>query len=242
MGETGLEAVDSGTRLMELAEKLVVFLGQILGPDTEIALQDLRDNKNCITAICNGHVTGRRVGAPVTELTKRLLSSDAWKQHESIGRHKGKAADGRTLVSSSLFISEGEQLLGLITVNTDTAPYLELSQRILELGGLSMPVEEAQERVEQAGLQETIEEQMRAAFIETGIKKKPGQSFSQDERLLVVEKLMKREVFLIRGAVQVAASRLDCSVASLYRYISMVNLDKKNRSLDKKGEKKEDIF
>ena len=48
--------------------KLTEFLGQALGPDYEVALHDLTDKNRSIIAIANNHVSGREVGAPLTNV------------------------------------------------------------------------------------------------------------------------------------------------------------------------------
>lgn len=46
---------------------LVDFLGQAMGPNTEIVLHDLDVPDKSIIAIANGHISGRELGGPVTD-------------------------------------------------------------------------------------------------------------------------------------------------------------------------------
>lgn len=48
--------------------KLVDFLDAIMGPRSEIALHDLSDFSRSIIALSNGHISGRSVGGPATNL------------------------------------------------------------------------------------------------------------------------------------------------------------------------------
>ncbi|MEG1747831.1 MAG: PAS domain-containing protein, partial [Oscillospiraceae bacterium] len=48
--------------------QLVDFLGYALGPDYEIALHDLTNQNQSIVAIANNHISGRQVGAPMTNV------------------------------------------------------------------------------------------------------------------------------------------------------------------------------
>jgi len=43
---------------------LVDFLADFMGENTEVVLHDLTDWRHSIMAIRNGHITGRKVGAP----------------------------------------------------------------------------------------------------------------------------------------------------------------------------------
>ena len=46
---------------------LVHFLGEVLGPDYEIALHDAKKPSQSIVAIVNNHISGRDIGAPLTD-------------------------------------------------------------------------------------------------------------------------------------------------------------------------------
>ena len=48
--------------------KLTEFLGQALGPDYEVALHDMTDKNRSIVAIANNHISGREIGAPLTNI------------------------------------------------------------------------------------------------------------------------------------------------------------------------------
>ena len=47
---------------------LVEFLGRILGPDYEIVLHDLSRKQPSVIAIANGQISGRTIGAPLTNV------------------------------------------------------------------------------------------------------------------------------------------------------------------------------
>ena len=54
---------------------MVEFLSKALGPDYEIALHDLNDKNNSIVAIANGHISGRTIGAPLSNVALRFIAS-----------------------------------------------------------------------------------------------------------------------------------------------------------------------
>ena len=62
-----------GKDIMLYYMKLVEFLGVVLGPSYEIVLYDLRREDKSIIAIANGHISGRSVGAPLTESALRSI-------------------------------------------------------------------------------------------------------------------------------------------------------------------------
>ena len=63
--------------LLQHYVKLTEFLGQALGPDYEVALHDLTDKNRSIIAIANNHVSGREIGAPLTNVALSILQDPA---------------------------------------------------------------------------------------------------------------------------------------------------------------------
>ena len=53
--------------------RLVEFLGHVLGPDYEIILHEILPEQSRVAAIANGGISGRDVGAPITNAE--------WKSH-----------------------------------------------------------------------------------------------------------------------------------------------------------------
>ena len=54
--------------LLQQYMKLTEFLGLTLGPDYEVALHDLTNKDRSIIAIANNHISGREIGAPLTNM------------------------------------------------------------------------------------------------------------------------------------------------------------------------------
>ena len=64
--------------LLQHYVKLTEFLGQALGPDYEVALHDLTDKNRSIIAIANNHVSGREIGAPLTNVALSILRDKSY--------------------------------------------------------------------------------------------------------------------------------------------------------------------
>lgn len=98
---------------------LVKFMGEICGKNYEIILHDVSTPERSVIAACNEHLSGRRVGDPMTELAKELLRTGAYKEHDYVANYEGRTRGGKRFVSSTYFIKEKGQLVGLICVNHD---------------------------------------------------------------------------------------------------------------------------
>lgn len=74
---------------------LVDFFGEALGPSTEIVLHDPTVPDKSIVAIANGHISGRKIGGPVTNLALMFMKQGdrelaAWADQGHDPRPAGK--------------------------------------------------------------------------------------------------------------------------------------------------------
>lgn len=97
-------------------------------------LHDLTDWHESVVAIRNGHISGRQIGSPVTDLTLNVLKSAAFEQQSHMANYQGIVKNGHRLKSSTFFIKdETGKLVGLLCINTD---YHELLEAHDKLGAL----------------------------------------------------------------------------------------------------------
>ena len=112
----------------------VKFLGNVLGPDYEVVLQDLSNKNHSVIAIENGHISGRTIGSPLTCAVLHMLSSKVYEENDFIANYKGVAENGHILRSSSMFIKDSEgNPIGLLCINFDDSRYMELHEKLLTL-------------------------------------------------------------------------------------------------------------
>lgn len=208
---------------MEQAKKLVPFLGEVLGGSNEIVLQDVNPDKMEIVAIANGNVSGRSVGAPMTDLSLKMISEGSWQTSDYECNYTGVTKEGRQLKSSTFFIKEDGKLVGMLCINQDVGRYRELSNEILELGGIEAAPDNVAKKIE--NFSESISEMTATAIRDTlGSESNiPLNRLKQSERMRIVEKLNERGVFMMRGSVSSVANELECSEASIYRYLSKIS-------------------
>lgn len=208
--------------IMETYARMVDFLGKACGENCEVVLQDLREGKNRILAIANGHISGRAAGDPVTGLSLRLVQQGVWKTRDYFCNHEGKTAGSPCLRSSVFFIKDGGKLLGMLSVNIDAEKFIAASEQILSLAGLR-PVPVKTPPPPSENFHDNMEEIITSVFKELGLEQAAAGPFQAEERLRIIEKLMDHEIFLLRGSVSRVAEMLKCSEASMYRYIAMIN-------------------
>jgi predicted transcriptional regulator YheO len=101
--------------LARVAEAIVATVG----PDCEVVIHDLRKPDHSVVAI-SGHLTGRRVGAPVPD--PELLPGEVDRfTHDDLRRH-GSTTGGRELLASTVWIRNPVgHIVGAVCINLDVA-------------------------------------------------------------------------------------------------------------------------
>lgn len=211
--------------ILEILKPLVEGVGRTVGAHCEVVLHDLRTPERSIVAICNGAVTGRRLGGPVIggpskDVALKLLDSTVPDSTLSIG-YRTRARDGRELRSTSLVLRtpQGEPAIA-VCINVDLSS-LSMARLLLEEFA-KVPTPKGAGHAEngpQTDVDDVMAHMMQEALAEVG---KPPQFLTRDERLAAVRAMHERGLFLIRGGVERAAAALGISRFTLYSYLKEV--------------------
>lgn len=217
--------------ILDTYKSFVTFLGKVLNNNFEIALLDLRNGVNSITQIANGHVSGRMVGAPITDLALQILASESYKEKDFIVNYKGLTSNNSYLRSSTFFIKEDDKLIGMLCINVDMSCYTDICSQILSLGGANVssielfsPDSDPNTPVTSENfannLTDSIEKIIKKCSYEIHT---PFKRLTQDEKLEFVNVLSQTGLFMMKGSIPAVAEHLNCSEATVYRYLSKIN-------------------
>lgn len=210
--------------------ELVEFIGLTIGPDYEIALYDLRNDDKSIIAIANGHITGRSVGAPLTEAALKAIQQKEYQNIDSKVNFTSFSHKNKVLRSSIQYIKDSKnELIGLLCINFDDSNYVDLTKKIMSLCHPDEMIQKTKfERVE--NLQPTEESDNIGTSMEEVadlILKKitkdnsiPLDRLTKDEKINVVKSLDDKGIFMLKGSVPYVAKLLYSSEATIYRYLN----------------------
>lgn len=201
---------------------LVDFIAEIAGPHTEVVLHDVRDRAHSLLAIRNGQLSGREIGASMTDFASHILRHGAAEGKHFITNYLGKAgSNGKFLKSSTYFIrDDAGEVIGMLGINTDLSAYSEV-HRIL---GHFLAVDDtAGEPVQATGKEDAepsvkemvysvMDQVLNTYAVDTA-------HLTTEEKKDVVEMLNEKGVFLLKGTVAEVATRLDVSEQTIYRYL-----------------------
>lgn len=141
---------------------LVEFLGQAIGPNCEIVLHDLTVPDESIIAIVNGHISGRKLGGPVTNFALWFMRQGAKSSVPYVAGYRAVNGAGRICRSSSYFIrNEQNELIGMICVNVDITDFVQFHRFVGPQIGQSTPVvaNGYEDEVEMLPMPDPIEDQ-----------------------------------------------------------------------------------
>jgi len=187
---------------------LVDCIADLLGPRAEVVLHDVTHPDRSIVAIRNGHVTGRNLGAPLTDLGFLMLR-DAKTGHDSLGVYYSKTETGKQLKCNALVLRDDTgKVAAMLCINLDITGTQSVR------AGNRMPAEHYHSRVEQV-IASLIEDASRKAGSD-------GRDLSSQEKISIVKSLNDEGVFLARGAVKQVSARLGIASPTVYKYINSV--------------------
>ncbi len=225
---------DSAAALLRQYAKLTEFLGRALGPDYEVALHDLTDTNRSLIAIANGHISGRKVGAPLTNRALSILRDKSYEQSDYRLHDYGLSVNGKELRSNTLFIKQDGKLVGMLCINFDDSRYRALSSQLLGLchpDAFFTPPENADaERLPGGASPERFADSSDAVVKDAVARELERMGVTADrltaeERVKIIAALEAGGIFLIKGAVKEAAAGLQCSQASVYRYLAKMKAE-----------------
>ncbi|WP_346845886.1 helix-turn-helix transcriptional regulator [uncultured Rothia sp.] len=122
---------------------LVDFLGRSMGPSVEVVLHDLDVPDQSIVAIANGHISGRKIGGPVTDFALWFMKQADETSVPMMTGYRAVNSEGRVCRSSSYFLrDENNTLHGMLCINVDISELIQLkslTSKILDSTNISMP-------------------------------------------------------------------------------------------------------
>ncbi len=213
---------------LKCLEPTVDCIADLFGPNCEVVLHDISDLENSIIKIRNGHVTGRKIGGPMTDVgLKQVKETD--KGILVIGNYNSRTKSGKLLKSNAINIRNPKgKLVGIICINVDVSDHVELEQKIhkfykVEDKRKGKLMEEHFEGNIWSKAQEIIDETIR----EKGV---PIHNLTRKERLEIINKLDKEGLFLVKGAMLQVSKSLGVSMPAIYKYLEEIRFQSQKKA------------
>lgn len=210
----------------ELLEKYIPiaeFISEIMGNNCEVVIHDVTNPNNSIIFIKNGHLTGRCIGGPLTNLVLKIIQNKSYKNKDFVVNYKAEG-NFKTFRSASYFIKNNSgKIVGVICINIDIEPYNKVKQLMDNLSFISSNnnIDENDHIKTQEQFYDNVDDLLNTMIhdIISEINILP-QRMSSDEKMYVVKELYNKGAFNLKGAVGEVAKALQVSEPTIYRYLN----------------------
>ena len=212
---------------LEPSAKLVYFLSAALGDNCEIALHDLTSKDQEIVAISNNPISGREVGAKLSNLSLHYLEEKQYLNHDYVMNYKTVGNDGKLMRAATYFIKEEgrEMPVGMLCINVNISDLEYLTSTIKKILGIKEekdiefkmdnPVE-----ILSSPLDEMIDMYIKECLEKMGFPSYfLAERLNVDEKIKVVKYLQEKGTFKVKGAIVLVAEKLAVSEPTVYRYL-----------------------
>ncbi|MFD0615929.1 transcriptional regulator [Paenibacillus sp. GCM10027629] len=198
----------------EFLTSLVRGIAAQFGDNCEVVLHDLtRPYDSTIVAIENGHVTGRKVGDPGTNLGLELLrgQSDSGNKINYVTQTK----DGRILRSTSLYMRNSEgTVIGSLCINYDITDLMMAEKTLQSLTASGLQPEVRESFV--SNVSDLLDQLIQEAQEHVG---RPVAAMTKEDKMRLIQLLDQKGAFLIKKAGEKICSYLNISKYTLYSYL-----------------------
>jgi predicted transcriptional regulator YheO len=207
--------------LRTLLEPVMRAITSAVGKHCEVVLHDLtgEDFEHTIAAIENGHITGRSVGGPSTNLGLEVMQ-----EHSSAGDefgYRARTRDGRELHCSSIYFHDDNgQVIAALCINIDVTPYVAARGALSEvLNGAASQAAPDRGEIFASDINELLDQMIEEAVASTG---KTVSMLRRDDRLAILRTLDERGAFSVKRAVERVSGRLGISRVTVYNYLDEI--------------------
>ncbi|WP_028544083.1 helix-turn-helix transcriptional regulator [Paenibacillus taiwanensis] len=195
-------------------QALVKGIASQFGENCEVVLHDLTlPYDQTIVAIENGHVTGRSVGGPGTNLGLELLRGSTEDGNKL--NYVTQTKDGRLLRSTSLYMrNQEDKIIGSLCMNFDITDLTmaEHALRSITMSGLQAEVRESFVTNVNDLLDALLQEAQEAVA-------KPVAAMTKDDKMRMIGLLDQKGAFLIKKSSEKICTYLGISKYTLYSYL-----------------------
>lgn len=186
---------------------IVDCCADLLGSDAEVVLHDVSGPEHSVIMIRNGHVTGRSVGAPLTDLGFFMLR-ESEKRIDTLGVYHSRTADGKLLKCNAANLrNEKGAIEAILCIN------IEVTRQEDGVGNSNQNnLVEHYWTDPSRIIKSMLADARREANITNG-------NLSKEQIFTLVRALDAKGVFRARGAVKEVSKAVHIAIPTVYKYI-----------------------
>jgi predicted transcriptional regulator YheO len=208
--------------ILESYKNLIDGLADYLGTGFEIVLHSLEDLEKSVIKIVNGFHTGRKEGAPVTDLALNMISKISSENLGNSISYFAKNRKGEPMKSSTMVIrGEENKIIGVLCIN------FYLNTPISTLMDVFTPVNQQNNSIIKENFAETAQELIMKSLEEA------REQVENDDKILpslknreIIFLLYNWGIFKMKDAVEVIAQAMNLSKNTVYLHLRSIKNNK----------------
>lgn len=189
-------------------------LANYLSSCYELVLHSLEDFDHSVICIYNGEHTGRKVGAPITDLALKMLEQIEDGHDDSVV-YFSRNAKGEPLKSTTLAIrGEGNKVIGLLCINMYmNVPFIDLMNSYVPDSALnSHSFTETYTQNPDELIESTLEEEKLSVLSDSTI-------LPSNKNKIIIERLYDKGIFQLKDSVIKVEKLMGISKNTIYMHI-----------------------
>lgn len=208
-------------RILKQYIPIADLIAKTFGKNCEVVIHDLTTPQNSIVYVVNSHVTGKETGQTFNVLIKQVLLSKSFEK-DVTANYKTITKDGRHIKSSTAFIRNSrEDVIGAICINYDIEKMKDMKNFLDEF--MKVREESIEEEVE--AIENVIE--IADGIIDKIISNVNTHQLKKEGKIELIEFMEQKGIFLIKGAVEKVAEKLNISKVTVYSYLDEIKKSNK---------------
>lgn len=203
------------SRYIQLAD----LLGNMFQNVLEVVIHDFKDLDHSIIHIVNGHISGRSLGGPVSEINLRRLLEEG-EFPDMLVNFSSRNSRNQQLKSSSLAIRDDQgKLIGSFCLHFDLS-HFEQFQKFLEffLSARIDPFVGINDFGASQPHDQEIKGEIEAWLLKEGLH---NTQLTYHDKQLLVGHLYQRGCFKRKGAIPIVANALQLTRQCIYNYMNL---------------------
>lgn len=199
----------------ELAKFIPIanIIAETFGKNCEVVIHDLSMPQSSVVYTVHNHVTGRKIGQPFEHLVKQVLLSKDF-HNDYTANYMTLTEDGREIKSSTALIRDSkDKVIGALCINYD----LQAMKSMKDFMDEFMAVESKKAEPELSSFDNVME------IVDDLIDKIIGDNsidhLKRKDKVELIRFMDKKGIFLIKGALEKVAEKLNISKVTVYSYL-----------------------
>ncbi len=213
-----MKLTETDKKILKSYDTVMDGLAEYLGDGCEIVLHSLENFERSVIKIVNGHHTGRKTGAPITNLAVEMLEEIQKDKDRTSISYFTKNKKGEPLKSATIAIrGEHDRIIGLLCINFYLNMPLAEFLSVFAFGGVTGNNTQSEVFLDHGS--ELLDDAISQAI----------QVVSWDSTIIpslknrnIIRILYKQGIFNMKNAVTTVADRLNISKNTVYLHLRYV--------------------